>query len=116
MRDVEAARMRQHDPVAAVGDDRTIRRVDLDRRGLSDRAGLIAQPLPEHGPVFPVVRRWDPKGGPVIERRMELGDGHWPRMVLRGSEGEFRGASVTKSLTSAHQMHTAGVEWHSPER
>ena len=43
-------------------------------RRLRNRTGLVAQPLPEHRPVFLVVRGRHPQGGPVIERRMETDD------------------------------------------
>lgn len=70
MSDVETAGVRQHDPVPAVGHHRAFRRMDLNRRGFGHRARLVPQPLPEHGPVLPIMRRGNPKRGPMIERLM----------------------------------------------
>lgn len=70
MGDVETTGMRKHDPVAAVRHHGAFGRMDLNRRGFGHRARLVPQPLPEHRPVLPIMRRGNPKRGSMIERLM----------------------------------------------
>ena len=65
-----AAGMRQHDPIAGMGHDGSLRGQDLNRRSFGDGPRLIAQPLPKQSPILAVMRWRHPERGAMIERGM----------------------------------------------
>ena len=68
--------MRENDPVAAMGHDRTFRGSHLDGAALGHDVGVLSEPHPQRPPVLGVVRRRDAQGGPVVEVRMGTTGSH----------------------------------------
>lgn len=68
--------MAQDDPVAAVGDHGAFGGAHLDGGAFSDGLSVLAQPLPQHGPVLLVVRRGNPERSSMVERGMQADDVH----------------------------------------